>query len=231
MGSGVDKSQLARGTLEVLLGEAEMAAARLQRRARRLCAAAGESGPDIRGGAAAHPDGRPRDAAAPRARAGARRLRRHPHRLPAGSQHADRELARRGRQRAHSDAMRVLRARGPVGSARHGRADPPGRQPAARDRGYPAHHVRSAEQPRERGQRAAPHAFRRQGFPHGHPPQHPPRGGAVVRPAGVVSRQGVARRAGIPRARGRDDPARGGSAGARRRAAAAADVAAGGEAS
>ena len=40
------------------------------------------------------------------------------------------------------------------------------RQPAARDRRHPAHHVRPAQQPRHRGERAADDAFRRQGVPH-----------------------------------------------------------------
>jgi chromosome partitioning protein len=62
------------------------------------------------------------------------------------------------------------------------------------------------------GERAAPHAFRRQGVPHHHPAQHPPRRGALLRQARAVPRQGIARRARLPGARRRDDPPRRGGA-------------------
>ena len=80
--------------------------------------------------------------------------------------------------------------------------------PGAGDRRHPAHDVRPAEQSRERGERAAHHAFRRQGVPHDHPAQCPARRGAVVRQARAAARQGIARRAGVPRARRRNDPPR-----------------------
>ena len=62
-----------------------------------------------------------------------------------------RERAGGRRQRAHPDAVRVLRARGTVGAGGHHRADPAAVNPRARDRGHPAHHVRPAQQPRQRG--------------------------------------------------------------------------------
>ena len=53
--------------------------------------------------------------------------------------------------------------------------------PATRDRGHSAHHVRSAEQSRQRGQRAADDAFRREGVSHRRPAQYPARRGAELR--------------------------------------------------
>ena len=68
----------------------------------------------------------------------------------------------------------------------HGRADPRRRQSAAVDRGHPAHHVRSAEQPLQRGEQPAHHALRRCRVPHRHPAQHPSGRGALLRQAGAV---------------------------------------------
>ena len=67
-----------------------------------------------------------------------------------------RQRAGGGRQRADPDAVRVLRARRPVArsSARSSRSATT-REPEARDRRHPAHDVRPAEQPRERGLGAA----------------------------------------------------------------------------
>ena len=53
------------------------------------------------------------------------------------------------------------------------------------------------------------HALRRQGVPHRHAAQRAPGRGALLRQAGAAARQGIARRARLPRARRRDDPARG----------------------
>ena len=57
---------------------------------------------------------------------------------------------------------------------------------------------------------AADRALRRHRVPHHHPAQHPPRRGALVRTPRALSRQGVPRRARLPRPRRGDDPARGG---------------------
>ena len=81
--------------------------------------------------------------------------------------------------------------------------------PDLRARGHPAHHVRPAQQPVERGVRAADHALRRQGVPHRDPAQRAPRRGAELRQGRHVPRQGFARRARLPRARRRADPPRG----------------------
>ena len=74
--------------------------------------------------------------------------------------------------------------------------------------GSAAHHVRPAQQPGQRGVGAAHHAFRRQGVSHRDSAQRAPGRGAEFRQAGAVARQGVARRAGLPGARRRDDSPR-----------------------
>ena len=52
------------------------------------------------------------------------------------------------------------------------------------------------------------HALRRQGLPHPDPAQRAAGRGAAFRPAGLEARQGLPRRAGLSRPRRRDDPAR-----------------------
>ncbi len=92
----------------------------------------------------------PRAAAAQCAQAHLRPVRSHPHRLPAGAQHAHAQRAGGGAERADPDAVRVLRARGAVRAGRHHRADQGVGESRPRDRRHPAHHVRSAKQSRQR---------------------------------------------------------------------------------
>ena len=63
------------------------------------------------------------------------------HRLPAVAEHADVERARCESQRAHSDAVRVLRARRAVGVARYDRRRQTARQSGPANRGHLAHDV------------------------------------------------------------------------------------------
>ena len=69
------------------------------------------------------------------------------------------QRADRRRRRADPDAVRVLRAGRPVRPAGDGRAVARGGESAAGDRGPAAHHVRPAQQPRQRGLGAAHHAL------------------------------------------------------------------------
>jgi chromosome partitioning protein len=77
---------------------------------------------------------------------------------------------------------------GPFGSRADHQAGARALEPRARDRGAAAHHVRSAQYAAPAGFGAADRAFRRQGLPHGHPEEHPPRGGAEPRHAGAQVR-------------------------------------------
>ena len=133
MGCGIDKSQLQRSTCEVLLGECDMASALVPVEPAGfslLPANQDLTAAEVR--LLTH-DGGPRDEAAQCAGAGARSVRRHPHRLSAGAEHADGQCAGRGGQRADADAVRVLRARGALGAAVDRRADP-GRRESRRSR-------------------------------------------------------------------------------------------------
>ena len=209
MGCGVEKSQITRGTGDVLLGEARRRLGHHRARVdARPVAHAVEPGPDRRRSPPANYHGGPRAQAAQRAQAHLRPVRSHPHRLPAGAQHADAERAGRGAERADPDAVRVLRARRALGAGRHHRADQGVGESGARDRRHPAHDVRSAKQPLQRSVEPAHRAFRRQGVPHHRAAQRAARRGAVLRQTGPAARQGLARRAGLPGA-GRRDAAQG----------------------
>ena len=96
---------------------------------------------------------RPRAPPAPGARAGRPRLRLRHHRLPAVARPAHAERARRRRRGAHPDAVRVLRARGARAAVATIELVRARAQPAPRDRGHPALHVRRAHQPDRAGGR------------------------------------------------------------------------------
>ena len=81
------------------------------------------------------------------------------------------------------DPVRVLRARGPHPARRDDQPRPRPPQPRPRDRGRPAHDVRRAHQPVDRGRRRGPPPPRRRGLPDGRPAQRPPVRGAEPRPA------------------------------------------------
>ena len=110
------------------------------------------------------------------------RLRLRPDRLPAVAEpaHAQRPVQRARRDRA--DAVRVLRARGPLRPGQHHQAG--ARQPQSRAAGHrpvardvrPAHHAAAA------GQRAARSALRRQGVQRRDPAQRAPGRGTELRP-------------------------------------------------
>ena len=102
-----------------------------------------------RGGAGRRPAaGAP---AQPRDRVRPLRFRRHLHRLPAVARPAHGERPDGGRRRADPDAVRVLRARGPLAADRDDppRARPP--EPGARGARRRAHDVRRAHEPVGRG--------------------------------------------------------------------------------
>ena len=88
----------------------------------------------------------------------------------------------------------------------HDRQDPQHGEPEARDPRHPAHDVRPAEQPRERGLVAALRPLRRQGLPDRDSAQRAAGGGAELRPPGAVPRQVLARSAGLSRAGRRSEP-------------------------
>ena len=117
MGCGVEKSQIQRGTGDVLLGEADAASVILPLEStpglslmpsnqdltaaevRLLTTMAGR---ELKLRNALRPIYQP--------------VRSHPDRLPAGVEHADAQRAGGGAERADPDAMRVLRARGAFGA-------------------------------------------------------------------------------------------------------------------
>ena len=152
----------------------------------RAVGAADQSGPDRGRGATADFGGERREQ---RLRAGARadprQLRSDADRLSAGAEHADRQRAGSRRQRADSDAVRVLRARGTVRARGDHRADPRDRQSRLEIEGI----LRTMYDPRNnlggRSRRAADHAFRRQRVPHRRAAQRQARRGAELRQAGA----------------------------------------------
>ena len=95
----------------------------------------------------------------------------------------------RGGQRAHSDAMRVLRAR----RAFRPRADHTqgarASESATRDRGPAAHDVRPAQHARAQRVRRLAEALRRKALSHRDSAQHPARRGAEPRHSGAASRR------------------------------------------
>src|SRR6266480_1854269 len=100
--------------------------------------------------------------------------------------------------------MRVLRARGVVGSRGHHQAGARPSQSRARDRGSAAHDVRPEEHAFAAGLTAAGNAFRRQGLPHARAAQRAAGRGAEPRRAGSALGRRIEGRAGLPRARRRN---------------------------
>src|SRR5262245_8169340 len=151
-----------------------------------------------------------RDAAQVRARAGGCGLRLHPDRLSALAQPAHGQRAHRRAARPDPDAMRVLRARGPVRSGRHDKARALEPEPGPRDRGAAAHHVRPAQYAFAAGLTRARRALRRQSLPHASAAQCAPCRGAEPWRAGRSLGCRLQGRASLCRARWRSLGTRGG---------------------
>ena len=214
MGAGVDKRALTHTVYQVLLGEKKIAdVARdiavgwlrpgsLESRTGRRRSGNGRfararNAPEGRAGGSAVADAR-------RDLGNRRRVRFHSARLPAVAVAADAQRPVRGGQRAHSDAMRVLRARRTV---RPGADDSQGArapQSAARGRGPAAHHVRPAQHARAQRVGGSAEAFRGQGVPNRHSAQYPPCGSAELRHSRAASDKASQGRASVSGACGRN---------------------------
>ena len=157
-----------------------------------------------------------------------RRLRLRPDRLPAGlSLLTLNGLCARAR-RDRADAVRVLRARRPVGPGQHHQAGARQPQPGARGDRPAARDVRPAHHAAAAGERPAQGALRRQGVRHRDPAQRAPGRSAELRLAGrgVRSRRRRARSpSSTSRARWRRAPTRCAPSRSRERPAAAANAA------
>src|SRR5690606_37316910 len=169
---------------------------------RRLRRASREPRPRRRRGGAGGVRGT-RDAPQGRARAGGVALRHHPDRLSALAVPAHAERLLRGPWGDHPDAVRVLRARGPVRPRQYDQArlhelqhQPAGDRPAPGD-------VRSAHHARPAGLGAARAALRREGVPHRDSPQRPARRSPEPWQARCRVRPRIARRQGLHGLRGR----------------------------
>ena len=190
---------------QVLLGERRIAEVRVRCRAGRVRPAcpptASWPAPKSSWSSVERRETRLKDALA----RGRSRLRLRPDRLPARAEPADGQRAHRGARGDHPDAMRVLRARGPVRPRADHQAGARDLNPALEIEGL----LRTMYDPRNTlaaaGLGAARAAFRRQGLSHGHPAQRAPRRGAELRHAGAAdSTRHSKGAAGLPRARGRD---------------------------
>ena len=202
MASGVNKAEAKPNGCEVLLEEVPLERAVVATGAR-LRPAAGQQRPH-RGRNQADGRDRARDPPAHGARAGAREVPLHPDRLPAVAVAAHAQRADRRPGRADPHAVRILRAGRPVGAAQHRQGGEVTPESRARDRGPAAHHVRRAQQPRQRGLGPAHQAFRRQGLPHHRAAQRAPGRSPQPRAADLAVRPRIARRDRLPGPRRRN---------------------------
>ncbi|CAA9273826.1 MAG: ParA-like protein, partial [uncultured Blastococcus sp.] len=143
--------------------------------------------------------GRPRADPAPGARRRARRLRLHPHRLPALAGPADGERADGGAGRHHPAGVRVLLAARGGPARRHDRQGQGAAQPVAGDLRDPRDDVRLADGALPRGVQPGRRGLRRRRLPDRHPAHRAVPGDHGRRPADHHVGAHLVGRLGVPR--------------------------------